>query len=216
MRNILSAAAFCLALANVHSAIAASVFFNFSGVVTGDIITNFPCNGMICPPIATSPSIPSNPIGDPFTGTASFVDPSPLPATFGGLLTPGQSVFVSVQFGQNNPFTINSEYATLSFFSNNFIGSVWQYYPEGDRPQSDGFFFYKNGSDIEGTLDLGSAGSIGVGQSLHLDITSLQVSGVPSVPLPPALPMFALALLALAIFGFVAHNKQRVSISSFS
>jgi hypothetical protein len=96
----------------------------------------------------------------------------------------------------------NPQDANLAFNSNGFSSSIYAFFNEADRTSNDALFLSQTGSQFQGSLELGSAGSDGSGRTLTLDVTSVSV-----VPLPPALPMFVSGLLALRLFGFVARKK---------
>jgi hypothetical protein len=97
----------------------------------------------------------------------------------------------------------NPQFANLAFNSNGFTSSIYSFYNEADRAQNNALFLSQTGSQFQGSLELGSAGSAGWGRTLTLNVTSLSV-----VPLPPAMPIFASSLLALVLFGFVVRNKS--------
>jgi hypothetical protein len=72
------------------------------------------------------------------------------------------------------------------------------------------FNLSQNGSGLGGSFiftDGSATRTIQFGASSDFSVIYLS-PGVSAVPLPPALPMFASALLALGIFGFVARKKR--------
>jgi hypothetical protein len=223
MRRLICALAVCSTLATIESARASSIVIDFSGLVSSDVFT-WP---IPIPPADTGyyPStIPANAVGQPFSGVAGFSDVNAVAITsntFTGLLQPGQTALATLIFqGTSGPFSLSSYpfpnsnpmEANLAFNSNGFTSSIYTYFNEADRPQNNALFLSQTGSQFQGSLELGSAGSAGFGRTLDLDITSLTVS---TVPLPPALPMFASALLMLGIFGFCAVRRpRRTSLSA--
>jgi hypothetical protein len=223
MRKFICALVVCSTLVAIESAKASSIVFDFSGLVSSDVFT-WPVPG---PPSGYyyPSTIPANAVGQPFSGVASFSDVNVVAitsSTFTGLLQPGQTALATLIFqGTSGPFNLSSHYfpdsnpreARLTFNSNGFTSSIYALHNEADRPDNDALFLSQAGSQFQGSLDLGSAGSAGYGRTLTLDVTSLAVSTVSTVPLPPAFPMFASALLALGIVGFLTRKRQRESCS---
>jgi hypothetical protein len=215
MRRLIWALVVCTTLAGTESARAASIVFDFAGFVSSDVYTS-PLPG---PPNSNyyPSTIPANAVGQPFSGVAGFSDVNAVAITsntFTGLLQAGQTALATLMFqGTSGPFSLSSNdfpnsnpvEANLAFNSNGFTSSIYANFNEADRIQNNALFLSQTGSQFQGSLELGSAGSAGFGRTLNLDITSLTVS---AVPLPPALPLFALALLALGIFGYMRRAKH--------
>jgi hypothetical protein len=218
MRKFICALVVCSTLVAIESAKASSIVFDFSGLVSSDVYTSFvpgpPYSGYY------PSTIPANAVGQPFSGVASFSDVNAVAITsntFTGLLQPGQTALATLIFrGTSGPFSLSSnafpnnnpQDANLAFNSNGFTSSIYAFFNEADRTSNNALFLSQTGSQIQGSLDLGSAGTNGFGRTLTLDVTSLAVS---TVPLPPAFPMFASALLALGTVGFLARKRRRES-----
>jgi hypothetical protein len=212
MRRCICALTVCGTLASMASAKASSIVFDFSGLVSSDVYTS----SVSGPPYSGyyPSTIPANAVGQPFSGVASFYDVNAVAITsntFTGLLQPGQTALATLTFqGTSGRFSLSSnafpnnnpQDANLAFNSNGFTSSIYAFFNEADRTSNDALFLSQTGSQFQGSLELGSAGSDGSGRTLTLDVTSVSV-----VPLPPALPMFVSGLLALRLFGFVARKK---------
>jgi hypothetical protein len=66
------------------------------------------------------------------------------------------------------------------------------------------------GTTLDGSLILTSGLS---SRDIQFEAEGFQFTSVSVAPLPPALPMFASALLALGAVGFLARKRQRESSS---
>jgi hypothetical protein len=97
----------------------------------------------------------------------------------------GISVYGGASFDSNSAYTYSGSVGPLSFTYDNGLGSVLLAPVHVSSVME---------ADDQGTL------------FLTLDTTSASLSVSP-VPLPPALPMFAAALLALGIFGVYARRR---------
>jgi hypothetical protein len=70
----------------------------------------------------------------------------------------------------------------------------------------------QNGSNFNGSFNFAGFGSVQFTTSSEFANSDYSSFAVSPVPLPPALPMFASALLALGIFGVFARRQKRNSL----
>jgi hypothetical protein len=202
---VLVASAFAL-LPLSPKASASSLFFDFSvsGTVESAIEVPFGAPG--------GPKVVTSMIGQSFnatlawtqtnagtTGSVSLTTDFPLSVVIPVYPPNTPGVFVQTTSG----VTIYGDGSLASSSTNEFTGSIGV---SGFGLGPPLLFVYDNGS---GTV----TARIGVHSIDHaddqgfLDLTLQANNAVSSVPLPPALPMFASALLALGIVGFY-FNKQ--------
>jgi hypothetical protein len=101
---------------------------------------------------------------------------------------------------------MNPTYATFSYSSNSLSASM-----SGNFTSSNSFALSLtgNGTTFDGSLILTSGLS---SRDIQFEADGLQLNSVSVVPLPPALPMFASALLALGLFGVYARRGKRDSV----
>jgi hypothetical protein len=185
MRHLLLAALTALFTATAAPAFAASIFdFSFSGVVTSAIET---ANGtgppkpdplMIGEPFSAFAQIQQ--IGASTTGTASLnVN---VRGSFALLVSPNQSPSGATYSGNALFSSSASGYSgSLPGFTFNHVNGN----PPSDTLTAQFVIASINRADDSGSLDL----------------------TLRSTPLPPALPLFAAALLALGIVGYVRRAK---------
>jgi hypothetical protein len=170
-----------------------------------------------------------------FSGTVAsdVTSGPPVPIVFGQNLT-GKPVHVSESFNlANTTFTFgNTYYGGFNFasaeitignvsapiqgegsFSPGFGGFSTSVVTRGPGVNDTGLSFsnmfdpIQNGFVTDGSLSLNTGPSI---RNIDFNITSATLVLPPvlsAVPLPPTLPLFALALLALAIVGYVGRKR---------
>jgi hypothetical protein len=98
--------------------------------------------------------------------------------------------------------------ATLSFAGDTFLGSV------GSSNSVGSFTFTYNAGNpsadvVTAQIPILSAGRADASGFINFSLETTSASfSVSTVPLPSALPLFALCLLALGAFGFVARKKS--------
>jgi hypothetical protein len=188
MRRLLLAALALLFTATAAPALAASIFgFSFSGVVTSAIET------------AESGPPKSDPfmIGEPFSATVQIQQT-------GASTTGSASLNVNVRgdfFLFGAPVAPNQSSSGATYSGNALFSSSASGYA-GSMP---GFTFtHVNGNPSSDTL---TAQFLIAGVNTADDTGTLDLT-LRSTPLPPALPLFAFALLALGIIGYVRRNRD--------
>jgi hypothetical protein len=188
MRRLLLAALALLFTATAAPALAASIFgFSFSGVVTSAIET------------AESGPPKSDPfmIGEPFSATVQIQQT-------GASTTGSASLNVNVRgdfFLFGAPVAPNQSSSGATYSGNALFSSSASGYA-GSMP---GFTFtHVNGNPSSDTL---TAQFLIAGVNTADDTGTLDLT-LRSTPLPPALPLFAFALLALGIVGYVRRNRD--------
>jgi hypothetical protein len=188
MRRLLLAALALLFTATAAPALAASIFgFSFSGVVTSAIET------------AESGPPKSDPlmIGEPFSAIVQIQQT-------GASTTGSASLNVSVRgdfFLFGAPVAPNQSSSGATYSGNALFSSSASGYA-GSMP---GFTFtHVNGNPSSDTL---TAQFLIAGVNTADDTGTLDLT-LRSTPLPPALPLFAFALLALGIVGYVRRNRD--------
>lgn len=210
MRKLIAATAVCIVLANIGTARAASVFYEFAGSVSSDVFSSF----FPIPPIPPGPpyypsTIPTNAVGAQFIGFITLSDANAAVitnSTFTGPLQNGQTASATLFFqGGSGPYNLmgifgsQPEYATYASSSSGFALAVYGDQPRADRTQNNALFLTQSDTGFTSSLGVGSAGSSNFGRTLGFEVISV-------VPLPPALPLFASALVALV---FVAFRQRR-------
>jgi len=196
-RFLLLAGAIGLALSATSPARASSIYsFSFSGVVELALATS----------VAGPPKLEGRLIGDPFVAHFSFEQGST--GTIGsGSLAIDLSAVSGHLYG--NQGTSGKDYfgrsLLLSDSSGDFLGSVGSFSfvfvdgsPFRDVLTAQIPFHSIDRADDSGTL------------KLILDAKTASFS-VSAVPLPPALPMFASALLALGVFACLRRKADRTA-----
>jgi hypothetical protein len=188
MRHLLLAALTALFTATAAPAFAASIFdFSFSGVVSSAIESaeSGPPKSdpfMIDEPYSAFVQIQQ--MGTSTTGTASLnVNVRGEFFLFGAPVAPNQS-------------SSGATYSGNALFSSSASGYA------GSMP---GFTFtHVNGNPSSDTL---TAQFLIAGVNTADDTGTLDLT-LRSTPLPPALPLFAFALLALGLFGYLRRNRD--------
>ena len=110
-------------------------------------------------------------------------------------ISPGASIF-----GFNAGFaTLNPTLGSISVFQQaSLLGGLATLNLSQNGSNLDGSFIFADGS---------ASRTIQFVASSNFDVVYLS-PGVSAVPLPPTLPLFAIALLALGIFGYVRRAKD--------
>jgi hypothetical protein len=215
MRHLLLAALTALFAATAAPAFAASMFdFLFSGTVASDMSFGPPL------PLVFGQNLTGKPfhVSESFNlAKASFIIP--------GMTYVGDSNFASAEITIGNvsaPFRNDLG----GFFPAAEVGGFFSSLGTrmGNSPLGNGFspslgfqiLFDSNGFEAQANLDL--IGPLAIsGRDIEFNVTSdtLVLSPVLSpVPLPPSLPLFAAALLALGIFGYVRRTKDVSAIQA--
>jgi hypothetical protein len=217
MRNLrwLLAVFACIAVAS--PAHANSIFFSYSGQVSSDVtVSSIP--GPFTVPLPFGPVSQNNLTGQAFSISETFnlnnanaiLNGSYIGDLGGGppswfasaeITIAGVSATLAGNFGTFTPTLggFSSEVGTRG--NGNFAYSSLQYSST----------FTPNGTIVDASLMVGSEG-FSFNRTLDFNVTS-ETFAVSAVPLPPAFPMFASALLALGIFGFYARKNHHLAAS---
>jgi hypothetical protein len=212
MRHLLLAALTSLFTATAAPAFAASMIFDvlFSGTVASDVTSGPP----------TPVVFGQNLIGKPVHVSESFNLANGLSFGFGNFF--GGSNFVSAELTIGNvSATFQDQGGSFNLGLGGFSTDVFTKGPsniqlgggfETGLHFSNTFDTIQNGFVANGSLFLLNPPSI---RNINFNITSETLVLPPAlspVPLPPALPLFAAALLALGIFGYVGRKREPSSI----
>jgi hypothetical protein len=195
MRHLLLAALTSLFTATAAPAFAASIFdSSFSGVVTSAIESSN--SG----PPKSDPLM----IGEPYSAFVQIQQT-------GASTTGTASLNVNVRgdfFLFTGPFVGANQSSSGATYSGNALFSSSASGYAGSMP---GFTFtHVNGNPSSDTL---TAQFFVAGINTADDTGTLDLT-LRSTPLPPALPLFALALLALGIFGYVRRAKDVTAVQT--
>jgi hypothetical protein len=214
MRKLVWLLFVCSAVAMNSPASASSIFFTYSGTVSSDVSYAFPPGPTFTPLVFGNNNL---------TGQSVFIS-----ETFN--LANADLIYQGAYYGQlpNNKFA--SAEITIGNISATFQGNFGSFAPTlggfsseiGSKGPFSGIApttfvllnyssaFTPNGLQADGSLTAVSEG-FSTGRTLDFNVTS-ETFAVSAVPLPPALPMFASALLALGLLGVYARRGRRVSV----
>jgi hypothetical protein len=191
MRKLVWLLAVSGVVAFASPASAYSVFFEYFATVTSDVHSG-------SPPFSYT-VLPENAVGTTFFIAENFesnpIQRADMPAFF------ATAYFVMVpSYTLYTQQSVQAYYGpTLDGFTSTIIGS-------SDLAASLAWLTFSNeGSNYAGNLFLTTQS---YNRTLTFDIPASSVVAVGVVPLPPALPLFAFALLALGIFGYVRRAND--------
>ena len=207
MRHLLLAALTALFTATAAPAFAASVVnFSYTGTVSSDVSYNliFP-NPSYSYPLVFGPNLTGKPvqISETFNlGNADVVSNGSYIGRLGGF--PGNFASAEITIG-NVSAPLQGAFGTFTPTIGGFTSEVGTKGPGVSfLDYSSTFDFTQNSLVADGNLRLTDGGAI---RTLDFNVSS-ETFAVSAVPLPPALPLFAAALLALGIFGYVRRTKD--------
>jgi hypothetical protein len=213
MRKFVWLLAMFAGVAVASPAHAASIFFSYFGYVSSDVSSAPPVVGPFMGPLPFGQISQNNLTGQAFSISETFNLSNAnafLDGTYIGYLGGGPpSWFASAEI------TVAGVSASLAGNFGGFTPTLGGFSSEvGTRGNGNFAFssldysstFTPNGTNVDASLVVGSEGLV-FRRTLDFNVTS-ESFAVSPVPLPPALPMFASALLALGIFGFCTKRKK--------
>jgi hypothetical protein len=211
MRHLLLAALTALFTATAAPAFAASmVDFSYTGTVSSDVTVN-----SFGPPVSSvfGQNLAGKPvqISETFNlGNADVVSNGSYIGRLGGF--PGNFASAEITIG-NVSAPLQGAFGTFTPTIGGFTSEVGTKGPGVSftvLDYSSTFDFTQNSLVADGNLRLTDGGAI---RTLDFNVSS-ETFAVSAVPLPPALPLFAAALLALGIFGYVRRAKDVTAVQT--
>jgi hypothetical protein len=211
MRKLVRLSAILAAVAIASPAHASSIVFSYSGYVSSDVLA-WPTGPHFGPIPIYLPFGSDNLTGQAFSITETF---NLTNAFFSG----------GSYFAGGNTFPFGSAQITIAGVSEPYIaplggftptpggfysslatrGAIGSIYPFSHLDYSS--TFTPNGTVVNASLNVSDDQSFLWSRTLDFKVTS-ETFAVSPVPLPPALPLFVVALLALGIFGYVRRAKD--------
>jgi hypothetical protein len=200
MRKFIWLLAVCGGIAFTSPAHAASVFAEYFAHVISDVSSG-------SPPFSTV--LPQNAVGTTFLISETFV---PNPIHRADAPSSGTADFLILNDPTHTTYTQAGAFAT---FSTTPTGFSWEMVGGTTLANSAGDLrFSQDGSNYTGSLFLFPIFvNSNYSRTLTFGIAQSDIVVSP-VPLPPALPLFAAALLALGIFGYARRTKGVIAVQT--
>jgi hypothetical protein len=211
--GLLAVCCVCLILPATKPASAASIFIQSSGTVSSDVTYSLPSVPFTFPlvfgqnlagqTVFISQTFNLDKADFVYTGQTSWVG------------SVGNSQFASAEITIGNVSAslkgaFGVPFGTFTLTPGGFsseVGSTAGLVTDGQAILDYSSTFTQNGTIANASLRLGAPLGSGFGRTLDFNVTS-ETFAVSAVPLPPTLPLFALALLALGIVGYMRRAKD--------
>jgi hypothetical protein len=216
MRHFLLTALTALFTATAAPAFATPISFSYTGTVSSDVSFSSHISPPPPFPLVFGPNLAGKSVSISETFSLENADVVAFGSFFGSLGGIGNFASAEITIGnvsaplQGNFGTFTP---TLGGFSSEVglefglgAGIVPVSLPGGFALLDFSSTFTQNGVVADASLRVGEDGFVS-GRTLDFNVTS-ETFPVSPVPLPPALPLFAAALLALGIFGYVRRAKD--------